>query len=87
MTSSSSPIAIRSATHLQHLQLLQPLLHKLLYPSRIRLLAVLPKRIPRPPLRVLSEIVRPELSRCAQEASIEGAYFVGGGIGHAGMMR
>jgi hypothetical protein len=74
-------------THLQHLQLPQPLLHQLLYLPRIRDRAVLPKCIPCSPLRIFSEIVRSELSRCAQETSVERAYFVGRGIGHARRSR
>lgn len=58
-------------------------MHKLLHPPRIRLRAVLSKSIPGPPLGVLAEVVRCELARLPQQRAVEGAHFVGGGVGHA----
>lgn len=62
-------------TYPQNLQLFEPLLHQLLYPPRIRLCAVLPKRISRSPLGVFSEVVGGELAGCAEEGAVEGARF------------
>lgn len=56
--------------HLHHLQLLQALLHQLLYLPRLLDRLVLPKCISCPPLRVFPEIVRVELSALTEELAI-----------------
>jgi hypothetical protein len=57
-------------THLQHLQLLQPFLHKLLHPPLLCLTLCFPERIARPPFGVLAEVVGGKLSALSQEGSI-----------------
>lgn len=63
-TSSSDTLSLRQlrATYLEHLQLLQTMLHQLLYPPRIALCAVLPECIPCSSLGVLAEVVCGELA-------------------------
>jgi len=56
---------------LQHLQLLQPILHQLLYPPRIALALVLPEGIRCSSLGVLSEVVCGELSCLSVERTVQ----------------
>lgn len=76
---------INKHTHLQNLQLPQPLLHQLLYAPLIRLCRMVAKSISGPALRILAEIVRGKLPRLAEEGAVEGAHFqccCAGGGGH-----
>jgi hypothetical protein len=57
-------------THLQHLQLFQPLLHKLLHPPLLCFALCFPERIARPPFGVLAEVVGGKLTALSQEGSI-----------------
>lgn len=68
----------KSETHLQNLQLLQPLLHRLLRLARIRLADVLSESVSCAPLGIFAEIVRGELSALAQQRAEERAGFEGG---------
>jgi len=54
-------------THLQHLQLLQPLLNKLLHPSLLCFALCFPERIARPSFGVLAEVVGSKLTALSQE--------------------
>lgn len=56
--------------HLHHLQLLQALLHQLLDLSLVLDRLVLTERVPCPPLRVFSEIVRCELLALSEELAV-----------------
>lgn len=56
--------------HLHHLQLLQALLHQLLYLPLVLDRLVLAERVPCSPLRVFSEIVRCELLALSEELAI-----------------
>lgn len=56
--------------HLQHLQLLQPLLHQLLDPARVVDAPVVAERIPRAALGVFPEVVGVELVALAEELSV-----------------
>lgn len=56
-----------NTTHLQHLQLLQPLLYQLLLAPRILLILVLAERIARPPGSVFSEVICGELLSLAEQ--------------------
>ena len=68
--SSTHYSARMSCTDLQHLQVLQALLHKLLHLPRILDVLMFPKGVPRPALGVLSEVVGSELVPLAEELSI-----------------
>lgn len=57
-------------THLHHLQLLDPLLHKLLYPPLVRLGGMFAEAIARPSLGVFAEVVCGELAGLAEERAI-----------------
>lgn len=59
-----------STTDLQHLQVLQPLLHQLLYPPRVVDTLVLPERIPRAALGIFPKVVGVELVSLAEELSV-----------------
>lgn len=65
--STSRPQHVVGRSHLQNLQLPQAILYQLLHPPAICFRRMLPKRIFRPPLSVLSEIVCGELSCLAKE--------------------
>lgn len=56
--------------HLHHLQLLQALLHQLLYLPLVLDRLVLAERVPCSPLRVFSEIVRCELLALSEELAV-----------------
>lgn len=56
--------------HLHHLQLLQALLHQLLYLPLVFDRLVLAERVPCPSLRVFSEIVRCELLALSEELAV-----------------
>lgn len=58
------------ATHLQQLQLLQPLLYQLLNLPLVLHCLVLPERIPRPPFGVFSEVVGRELFALPEKLSV-----------------
>lgn len=57
-------------THLQHLQLLQTLLHEFLYPSLLRLILVFSKAIARSSLGVFAEVICCELAALAKQGAI-----------------
>ena len=57
-------------TCLHGLQLLQPFLHELLYPSLIPLLLMFPKSIARPAFRVFSEVVCGELAPLSEKRAV-----------------
>jgi hypothetical protein len=57
-------------SYLQHLQLLQSLLHELLYPPLLALRLVFPERVARSPPGVLAEIVCGELAALPEEGAI-----------------
>ena len=59
-----------SVAYLHHLQLLEPPLHKLLYPPLVRDTPVLAESIFRPPLGVLTEIVEGKLVGVAEERTV-----------------
>ncbi len=61
------PSSTKNPTHLQHLQLLQPLLYQLLLAPRILLILVLTERIARPPGSVFSEVICGELLSLAEQ--------------------
>lgn len=56
--------------HLHHLQLLQALLHQLLYLPLVVDRLVLPECISCPPLCIFPEVVRGELSTLSEELAI-----------------
>lgn len=60
----------RDATHLEHLQILQSLLHQLLYPPWVLDILVLAERVPRAALGVLAEVVGGELVPLAEELPV-----------------
>ena len=70
------------STHLQRLQLFQPLLHQLLYCPLICYCSGLPKGIARASLGVFAKVVGGELARGAEEISIQRSYFEGGALRH-----
>lgn len=59
-----------SLTHLEYLELLQPVLHKLLYPLLPSLALVFPESIARSPFCVFAEIVGGELSALSEQRSV-----------------
>ena len=76
--------------HLHHLQLLQALLHQLLYLPLVLDRLVLAERVPCPPFRVFSEIVGRELLALSEELAVLArkvvniTVFFGGGEGGGG---
>lgn len=60
------PVQGSEKTYLEHLQILQPLLHQLLYPPRVLNAPVLPERIPRAALGVFPKVVGGELVSLAE---------------------
>lgn len=60
----------RKGAYLQHLKLLDTLLHKLLYPSGIRLGCVLAEGVVGASLGILAEVVGGELFALSQEAAV-----------------
>lgn len=57
-------------SYLQHLQLLQPVLHQFLYPPTIALGALLSECVPRPPLGVFPEVVCGELVALSEKGAV-----------------
>lgn len=57
-------------SHLEHLQILQSLLHQLLHPPRVLHALILPERVPRPALGILAKVVGRELVALAEELSV-----------------
>lgn len=60
----------KGLAYLEHLEVLQPLLHKLLHLSRILHVLVLPESVSCTALGVLSEVVRRELVSLAQKLTV-----------------
>lgn len=75
--------ALTRSTHLQHLQLLEALLHQLLYFALVALDAGLPESVSCPSLGILAEVVGGKLAALAHEGTEERSGLVGRGVcGH-----
>lgn len=69
-TSRPQALARIPETHLEYLQLLQSVLHKLLYPLLPSLALVFPESIARSPFCVFAEVVGGELSALSEQRSV-----------------